>query len=508
MRQTAMRHRIMRIGLALGLVCCLVVVKAQDTVPSNGHVVFYYPTGEKSSEGTLVNGKPEGWWRSYNTAGVLISEGNRRNFLLDSLWTFYADDGQKTMTVYYRDGKKDGEQVVYNADEYVVCQWRSDTIVGEALTYDKKHRLIKRVPYENGQPHGLAKEMDTTGLVIAVTNYYRGVQSRRERINRTDKLGQKQGNWKLFWENGNIHMEGSYLNDKKHGFFKYYDRAGDFLYVEKYDHDILVADAKETKQLDKRVALHPNGKIAMEATYYKNIPDGIRRDYDTTGKLVNGYVYVNGWMRYEGITDENGLRQGLWKEYYPTGELRSKGKYKDSKPVGAWKFYFIDQTVEIEGSYTNKGHKDGDWLWFYPTGDTLMAAHYEDGDLDGYYVEYDEQGEPIVQGNYVAGYEEGVWTYRNGTSVETGKYDGGKKEGLWITTFDKDHTAYEIRYDQDVRDGKYVAYWPNGLVKTVGKYDKGLQDGLWTHYNDEGQTTLTTLYKDGREIKWNDYTIK
>jgi antitoxin component YwqK of YwqJK toxin-antitoxin module len=108
----------------------------------------------------------------------------------------------------------------------------------------------------------------------------------------------------------------------------------------------------------------------------------------------------------------------------------------------------------------------------------------------------------------VAGYEEGEWLYRNGTSEETGKYDGGKKEGLWITTFDKDHVAFEIRYDQDVRDGKYTAYWENGAVKTLGKYSKGLQEGQWTYFDDEGHTLLTTLFKDGREIKWNDYTIK
>ncbi|MBO7444815.1 MAG: hypothetical protein J6T86_00185 [Bacteroidales bacterium] len=506
--ETTAHHIVRRLWLAVWLLCGLSTLKAQDTLPSDGHVIFYYPTGEKSSEGTLVNGKPEGWWRSYNTAGVLISEGNRRNFLLDSLWSFYNDDGKLVMTTHYRENQKDGEQVVYRDDEYTVSQWRADTIVGAVLTYDLQKRLRRSVPYENGKPNGLAKEYNEEGLVVAVTTYYRGVQSRRERINRTDKLGLKQGSWKLFWDNGNLRMEGSYLNDNKHGFFKYYDNAGDFLYVEKYDHGTLVTDAKETKQMDKRVAFHPNGQLAMEATYYKNIPDGIRRDYDSTGKLINGYVYVNGWMRFEGITDENGLRQGLWKEYYPTGELRSRGKYKDSKPTGNWKFFFPDQTVEIVGAYTPKGEKDGEWLWFYPTGDTLMAAHYEDGDLEGYYVEYDEEGIPVVQGNYVAGYEEGVWQYRNGTSVESGHYDGGKKEGLWITTFDPTHTAFEIRYDQDVRDGKYVAYWENGTVKTLGKYNKGLQDGLWTYYNEDGHTTLTTLFKDGKEIKWNDYTIK
>jgi len=508
MGETCARNIIKTVWLAISLTFSVSFVAAQDTVPTDGHVIFYYPTGEKSSEGTMVNGQPEGWWRSYNTAGVLISEGNRRDHKLDSVWTFYGDKGQLVMKTHYREGLKDGEQTVYQANEYTVSQWRADTIIGNVLTYDKRGRIKMSVPYENGKPHGLAKEMDSTGLVIAVTKYYRGVQSRRERINRTDKLGQKQGSWKLFWENGNIRQEGSYLNDKRHGFFKYYDATGAFLYVDKYDHDVLVVDAKETKQMDKRMSFHPNGKVAIEASYCRNVPDGVRREYDTTGKIIKGYVYENGWMRYEGITDANGLRQGLWKEYYPTGELRSKGKYKNSKPIGNWNFYFTDKSIEITGEYTSKGNKNGEWLWFYPSGDTMTVAHYDDGDLDGYYVEYDEDGTPLVKGEYVAGYEEGNWIYRNGTSQETGKYDGGKKEGLWITTFDKDHTAFEIHYDQDVREGKYVAYWENGAVKTTGKYNKGLQDGLWTTFDDEGHTLLTTIFKNGTELKWNDYTIK
>ena len=253
----------------------------------------------------------------------------------------------------------------------------------------------------------------------------------------------------------------------------------------------------------KRVLLKLSGEALKN-----DKPDGIRREFDTAGKIVKGYLFEEGWLRYEGITDMNGLRQGLWKEYYPTGELRSQGKYKNSKPVGQWKFFFTDKTVEIIGDYNQKGQKHGEWVWFYPTGDTMTVSYYEDGDLDGPYVEYDEEGQPVTRGEYVAGYEEGVWYYRNGTSVESGRYDGGKRTGLWTTTYDDNQVAAKINYDQDVRDGKYTAFWENGNIKTTGKYTNGLQDGTWIQYNEEGVQFLTTLFKDGKEIKWNNYTIK
>lgn len=478
---------------------------AQD---SSRFTMFYYPSGIKSSEGFLVNGKPDGWWKSYDPNGNLSSEGNRKNFLLDSVWTFYNEKGITQSVIHYQQGKKEGDQIRYLPYEYTIQHWHQDTIVGNVNTYDTARWIKSSIPYVEGKPHGMAKTFNKDGLVILITQYYHGILGRSEHINRTDNFGLKQGSWKYFWDNGNLKMEASYLNDKKNGFFKYYDENGNFLYVEKYDHDQLVENAKETKQLEQRVVYYPNGKPSIIATYYKDQPDGLRREFDTAGHTIKGYLFENGWLHYEGITDLNGLRQGLWKEYYQSGELRSQGKYKNSIQIDRWNFYFTDQSVEITGSFNNKGEKQGEWLWFYPNGDTMMIAHYEDGEFEGEYVEYDEIGKPLVQGAYEGGVEQGEWYYRNNGVVEKGKYDGGHPVGLWITYYDNGKIAFEIHYDKGLRDGKYTSYWENGNIKVTGKYEKGIQQGAWIQYDEDGILILTTLFKDGNELKWNNYTIK
>lgn len=503
-----MRRRVCALLVCLLLPAFLPAVLGQDTAGAGVYTRLFYPTGEKSSEGFLVGGRPDGWWKSYDRQGNLISEGNRKDFLLDGEWTFYGAGGQKQMTMTYRAGRKQGLQTVYSPEGRTVSHWRSDTLVGLSCTFDRQGRLTASVPHEDGLRHGLAKEYDTTGLVTAVTRYYRGVGSRRERVNRTDAEGNKQGSWKYFYDNGLLKTEGTYFNGKRHGFFKYYDENGHFVRVEKYEYGTLAEDARETKQIERRVAYHANGRPSVIQTYYRDRPEGIRRDYDTTGKIVKGYVFENGWLRFEGITDGNGLRQGVWKEYYPTGQLRSEGRYRDSRHVGPWKFYFTDQTVEISGNYDQKGRKDGAWLWFYHGGDTMIAAFYDAGDPDGTYAEYDEYGRPTAMGAYDAGYEEGDWLFRNGETVEKGRYDGGRRTGLWTTTYDDGTPAAEIHYDDGQRDGKYTAYWENGAVKSTGKYRKGLQDGTWYSYNKEGTLTLTTLFQNGIELKWNNYILK
>jgi antitoxin component YwqK of YwqJK toxin-antitoxin module len=480
----------------------------QESPNPNGYNIFYYPNGAMSSEGHLVNGKPDGYWKSYNEKGTLISEGNRKNFLLDSVWVFYAPSGEKTMEISYSESKKHGYRKQFFEDEKIVEEWKEDTLINAIQAFYLTGELKRYIPVENGKAHGLEKEFNKEGLIIVVSKYFAGILGKREFINRTDKFGLKQGSWKYFWDNGNLKEEGSFLKDKKKGYFKYYDEDGNFKSVEKYDNDNLVVDAPETRQMDVRTVYHPNGKPAITATYYKGVPDGIRREFDEDGLVVKGYVFANGIVKYEGITDENGKRQGLWKEYYLTGELKSQGHYINSNQDGAWKFYFENQKIEVEGVYKN-GKKEGAWYWYYPKGALLQEENWSNGKWDGEFVEYNEIGEITVKGEYVEGTEEGEWYYIQGHAIEKGVYYDGMKTGLWTTKWRSDDKLIsEIEYDQNLFNGKYNVYYHNGQIKETGKYSGGERVGIWYLYSEEGELLLTTVYEEGREIRWDDYRIE
>jgi antitoxin component YwqK of YwqJK toxin-antitoxin module len=480
---------------------------AQDNLNPNGYNIFYYPNGVKSSEGTLVNGKPDGYWKSYNEKGTLVSEGNRKNFLLDSVWIFYSTSGDKSMEISYKEGKKHGLKKQYFNDETVVEEWKEDTLINAIKAYYLSGELKRLTPLVDGKPQGLEKEFNKVGVVIVVSKYFAGILGKREFINRTDKFGLKQGNWKYFWDNGNLQMEGSFQNDKKKGYFKYYDDYGNFKYVEKYDNDVLVVDAPETRQMDVRTVYHPNGKPAITATYYKGVPDGVRREFNEDGIVIKGYVFTNGVLRYEGITDEDGKRQGLWKEYYLTGELKSQGHYINSNQEGEWKFYFENQRVEVEGRYKN-GKKEGTWFWYYPNGDLLQEENWSQGKLDGEFMEYNENGEITVKGEYLEGTEEGEWFYIQGKAIEKGTYYDGMRTGIWTTKWRENGILIsEIEYDHNLFHGKHVLYYYNGKIRETGKYSGGERVGSWQLYDEEGELLLTTVYDEGREIRWDEYRL-
>ena len=83
-------------------------VNAQEIISgSNEYKKFYYPGGSLSSEGLVVNGKPEGYWKNYFENGKIKSEGSRKNFKLDSLWIFYNDSGFITAKYFYKESLRE-----------------------------------------------------------------------------------------------------------------------------------------------------------------------------------------------------------------------------------------------------------------------------------------------------------------------------------------------------------------------------------------------------------------
>ena len=77
--------------------------------------------------------------------------------------------------------------------------------------------------------------------------------------------------------------------------------------------------------------------------------------------------------------DRNGLKQGLWEEYYSGGELRSKGSYKDDKPEGYWEYY-TNGRIQFKGSY-KYDKADGIWEEYNEDGILKERRLYEDGNF-------------------------------------------------------------------------------------------------------------------------------
>ena len=490
------------------------IVSAQNSVIPNGVNVFKYSNGNVASEGTMRDGKPDGYWKTYYENNILKSEGNRKNFELDSTWRFYDEKGKLTLEINYKNGKKNGLRKSYREGEVVAENFIDDLKQGPTTFYYASGKVRQVINFENGLEVGISKEFAEDGTIISITEYKKGFIVDREFINKTDKAGKKQGKWKFFFDNDIVKLEGVYKDNLKNGYFKEYDKNGVLLNIKKYINDVEEVQAVEVSKLVVKSDYFSNGQVKTVATYRGDVPEGVRREYDQTGKIVQGFVFKNGNVVGEGVITDDGVKDGSWKEYYDGGKLRAVGAYDKGKQVGEWIYYYPDGKVEQRGKFSKNGKFEGNWKWYYPDGSLKRDEAYLNGVLDGPTVEYDESGNVIRQGEYIEGLEDGQWISEVGEYREEGVYKAGLRNGIWKfyyiskTPGATKQLFFEGNFIDNLPNGKHVYYWENGIRKDEGSYVMGRKEGDWTQYNYSGSVFLVINYKGGIEKKYDGVIIK
>ena len=480
----------------------------------DGYQIFRYPNGAVSSEGLIKNGKPDGFWRSYYVTGIKKSEGKRTSFMLDSIWVFYDQAGDTTEKISYLYGKRNGYYLKYHKDPlqgtYVWSKelYAGDKREGTAYFYYPDNKIQQTITYNDGKKEGLSKEFDKNGNIITLLEYNNDFLVSRERINRTDSKGLKQGVWKDFYDDGGIRSEKTFKDDLLHGYYKEYDNRGKLVLTMLYENGSVVKsrveDEPDIEMVNRR---DQNGKIIYSGPYRNQIPVGIHREFGADGKVTNSFIYNDeGLLLSEGIVDEAGNFNGRWKDLYPNGKIRSEGQYTDNRRSGSWKFYNVLGNLEQTGSYNN-GRPDGLWKWYYDNGSLLREEEYFQGVRDGAYTEYSAAGEIIARGQYLDGEKNGDWKYKSGDTTEEGKYIVGLRDGLWKSYYPEGKTRFKGNYNQGNPDGDQTYYYESGRVKEEQFYRMGLRQKTWKKFDEEGNTILAITYKDDVEYSINGIKI-
>lgn len=480
-------------------------VWAQDSIVTNGYNIFHYPDGSISSEGSMVNGQPDGYWKTYYENGQLKTEGNRKNFMLDSTWRFYSDSGQLILEINYLQGKKNGLRRTYQKKEIVEENFVNDVKQGLQKWYYSDGVLKKKVPFVDGREEGFGREYDHDGTVITLLEYKKGYLLSSEIINRK-REGLKHGVWKTFFPDESVKTECTYNYGKLDGYFKEFDAQGNLLYIKKYANDEEIFDAPELASYEVRTDYYKNGKPRIVASYKDGVPEGTRREYDQEGKVVKGYIFKAGVIVGEGIIDEAGNRQGPWKEFYENGELHGEGAFVNNKKVGKWSYYYRDGQKEQTGSYNNAGNPEGTWKWYYESGNLKREEQMKNGLSDGSMQELTDSGKVIIKGQYIDGEEDGEWFYEVNDDKVTGSYVNGKKEGVWKGYY-HDQLYFQGNYVDGLPDGEHIYYWDNGKVKEKGNYIAGKKEGNWSLYSYDGLRLLVIQYEDGIEVAYDGSKI-
>ncbi len=244
---------------------------------------------------------------------------------------------------------------------------------------------------------------------------------------------------------------------------------------------------------------------------------------DTTGRLdekglKQGYWKIYGRMKalkgfgpdqvIEEGNFQNSRKKGLWKRYYPSGDLKSTITYHRSRPNGPYAIYYPNGNLQEKGTWEYNKNV-GEFERYHPDGTLAQDFTFSpSGKRDGVQKYYHENGNLEVRVAVKNGKEDGIMEryYPDGRLKERKLFREGKVDPASVETFSAASSGNEGPLSVETM-GAPVS--PNeGLDPTEKDAGKDqLSDGYHTFYNDDGQVTRTGYFRDGKlyKGKWRHY---
>ena len=183
--------------------------------------------------------------------------------------------------------------------------------------------------------------------------------------------------------------------------------------------------------------------------------------YNSDGNIIRIIKYSNRGILKTDKSFDNELRlNGISREYYTNGEIKTEENYVNGKK---------------QGSYKN----------FYRTGELLREDVYYNDKMNGISTMY----------------------HRNGIIKKESFYSNGKKEGTFKTFDNLGNILQEENYSVGKKNGVFKFYFSNQSIKSIENYKNGKKNGTFEYYtldhstenNPDSKLERVESYKNGKK---------
>lgn len=218
---------------------------------------------------------------------------------------------------------------------------------------------------------------------------------------------------------------------------------------------------------------------------------------------------------------ESSRKQGLWKNFFPNGKIKSEIAYVNSRPNGTYKTYFENGQVEEEGNWENTRNTGG-FKRYHENGQTAQQFVFnETGKRDGKQVYFYENGQVMIEADIAAGKEKFVKEYYEDGSIKAEKsFIDGEIDVANTKVYEPKNP---VKKDEDLANspikvvkadkndevnsgnfngnGQHTMYNKDKQLSKVGFFENfRLMDGLLYKYDSDGMLIVIEKYKSGRYI--------
>lgn len=407
---------------------------------------------------------------------------------------FYYENGVLSSEGTMRDGKPDGYWKTYTPEGKIKSEGNRKDFELDSLWkfYDGDGNLLTEINYARGKKNGTKTTWDGKGHIISEEHYEGDIKTGFSFIYHSVKDSTVQ--------KGPLKWKTPFEKGKEHGLAYEYDLKGNLLSIVEYyfgvqrRRELLNQTDKQGKKQGVWKEFYEDGKVKSEVTYLDGKKNGYEKKFTTGGSLASIEKFVGDSLLEEvpELTTDLETRY----EYYPSGAVKVARTYLDSLAEGTHKSFDTTGTIT--------------WAWIYKRGELIGEGLIDmSGRRQGDWIEYHPEKIIKAKGKYLNDRRIGDWTFYhvNGAVEQKGKYDNkGNPQGLWVWYHSNKQTWREENYLNGKREGLLSEWDSAGALITKGEYIEGMKEGRWFYqlqdYKEEG------MYKfDQKDGPWEAWYI-
>ncbi|CAM3614413.1 MULTISPECIES: toxin-antitoxin system YwqK family antitoxin [Yersinia] len=324
--------------------------------------------GKITEQGNYVNGEKEGHWRMPGAVGSYLHD------LRTGDWLILTEDGGREELVLSK-GQRDGAYRKFDAKgqlrEY--SNYKSGELSGDKEVYSEQGKLLSRGTYAHGQLNGRE-----------IVYYEDGVTLRADRgfLN-----GELHGSFRYNFPNGKPQEIADYIRGRNTGIRQVFNEKG-----------VLLIEANICQFSN---GFEQSGYCGHQREFN---PDGSPvsdKDYLWGRQQTNNSWYPNGQKKDETLLGKNDSR--IQTSYYPNGQIECRVHLQGFEA-------FVLEGKEYKD---NQGaHREGENICYYPNGQVKSRGIYKQGVVvGGCETKFDESGKQISPGPQ--GCPKHTWVYES-----------------------------------------------------------------------------------------------
>jgi antitoxin component YwqK of YwqJK toxin-antitoxin module len=207
-------------------------------------------------------------------------------------------------------------------------------------------------------------------------------------------------------------------------------------------------------------------------------------------------------------TDNQGMKQGHWIKKYPDGHIQYNGYFKDNEPIGTFKRYFKNDTLQSVLVFRVAG-KEAAAVLYYQNGFIASEGIFINQLKEGKWKFFSQKanGYLVCEEEYKANIRNGYSTkyYSDNTLAERVNYVNDQRNGEWIQYFPDGNICLRANYIMGKLHGDISVFFSNGKPEYSGQYKADTRNGTWKIYNSDGSLKYNIEYREGVAVNSEKY---